>query len=1198
MKNIILFAVLFHIIDMNGVNKVSNKNGNWSDPTAWTPNGVPTSVDNVTISAGNVISINVSASCNNIVIGNGFTAATLRFSGSTNRLFSVHSVTVSGLSTFNIQNNATHTLVVSGDIVNNGSFNMRVNANRVCKVTFTGLTNQLVSGTGGQTQFYTITVNAASASNIVEINSTVFNAPSGFLTLVNGIFRFSVPGVAVTPASSAFSIPVSAGLWISAPGSTVNLNNQVSLSGLLRISGGILKVGSASGHNLTSLGGTVSVESGTVNIAGCYCSSLTASTYSMTGGVVALPTIGTSSGVLSPFHSSSVGSSFYQSGGTIIIIREGCNGTQHQGYTNTGALLSSVTGGTLQLGNGTSPAAQTVHINSSVPIPGIVLNSGNVTGVFISSATVNGDVEFNGGKLQSDYQLLVGGNWVGTGTYVPGTGTVNFNSSGTQTVSKAAGEIFNHVNFTGGTTVLGAAITANGNFSIAPGATVNASVNTTTITVKRHFIQNGGFVPGEGAMVMNGVSTQSIMGGSVSFHDLEINNSAGVVLSATAGISGALQLNNGTFNVTGQEFTLISDVNGTARIAPISGSADLTGDVNIQRYSPGGSTGWIQMGVPLSSSLTISQWDDDTYITCPGCPDGFSPGFYSAYYYDETAGGMQDDGASFIPVTSVNNPIQPFLGYWLYTGTGQYTTAPVTFDVKGTIRKFNTAIPINYTNHGLPAEDGWNLISNPYPSPVSWSALKGSTQGIDNAVYVYNADLNNGTGGYATFINGISSPAVSAGGIGDELAMCQAFYVHSTGATSLLAQESNKVATGVTFHKNAATATRPMLRLNLRSANQPFDEALIYFQAGATNGFDAGYDSYKLKGSDPAISSVALEQSNVLFQVNGVAPLNGTYTTSVKVLTGVAGTHTLGASGFESFRMGTCLSLYDRFTSSTIDLKAGDYVFTLSDTTTVARFILTVTLQHLNVATAVTQPMCENPQGGELIASPAGTGPWNFFWRQNGLPVKTSLNRQMGDTLSAISSGSIDLEIYTGGGCDFFESSFNFAGKTPVSVSFTCADTVYMAAGGYIAFSDNCVNALTKYWDFGTGSGIAEMIYPSYIYSAPGDYVVTLLGVSSTGCTDTVSKTIHVIADYTGLQTRSIQGYLVKNTALNEYLIAIPEGVTPGNAKLYDVQGRLMKDLPVVPGKDLPLDMNNYAPGIYVLKFTGGQPFTTRLPVR
>jgi hypothetical protein len=75
------------------------------------------------------------------------------------------------------------------------------------------------------------------------------------------------------------------------------------------------------------------------------------------------------------------------------------------------------------------------------------------------------------------------------------------------------------------------------------------------------------------------------------------------------------------------------------------------------------------------------------------------------------------------------------------------------------------------------------LISNPYPSPIRWSLLRGATPNIDNGVYIYNTDLNGGTGGYATYVNGVSSPAVGAGGIGDTIPMSQGFYVHSTGAT-------------------------------------------------------------------------------------------------------------------------------------------------------------------------------------------------------------------------------------------------------------------------------------------------------------------------------------------------------------------------------------------------------------------------------
>ncbi|MBK6986308.1 MAG: hypothetical protein IPH32_16930 [Bacteroidetes bacterium] len=84
-------------------------------------------------------------------------------------------------------------------------------------------------------------------------------------------------------------------------------------------------------------------------------------------------------------------------------------------------------------------------------------------------------------------------------------------------------------------------------------------------------------------------------------------------------------------------------------------------------------------------------------------------------------------------LTAITNPIIPNKGYWVYLGTGASATSPITIDVTGTVRKFNNAIPLTRTNTGSTPDDGWNLIHNPYPSPIRWSSLRNGNLNVDNA---------------------------------------------------------------------------------------------------------------------------------------------------------------------------------------------------------------------------------------------------------------------------------------------------------------------------------------------------------------------------------------------------------------------------------------------------------------------------------
>jgi len=95
-----------------------------------------------------------------------------------------------------------------------------------------------------------------------------------------------------------------------------------------------------------------------------------------------------------------------------------------QVISNNGAVMSVTSGAvitTKDLSNGA----------------GTISNNGNITlsGNYTNAGTTNGNGTIN-----------LAGNWTNTGTFTPGTGTVNFNGSADQTITKAGGETFFNLN--------------------------------------------------------------------------------------------------------------------------------------------------------------------------------------------------------------------------------------------------------------------------------------------------------------------------------------------------------------------------------------------------------------------------------------------------------------------------------------------------------------------------------------------------------------------------------------------------------------------------------------------------------------------------------------------------------------------------------------------------------------------------------
>ncbi|HEY4612413.1 MAG TPA: hypothetical protein VII11_05480, partial [Bacteroidota bacterium] len=276
----------------------TNGGSSWSAAASGQTPGVSTD-ETVLIRNGHTITLNTSPA-NAIVqltVGEGTSGMLHIGSGTLSRSLTVGGdITVASGGTLMVYtlSNATHSLTVSGNISNAGTFDMQPDADSFCNVTFNKNGNQTVSGAGATTDFYNITLNMGSSSNnVLEITTTDFSAATGFLTLTNGTFKLS-SAVTITPftaniSASPYLIPSTAGLWCN--GGTVAATNMAwSIAGLLRVSAGTFNQGSVVGNWLApQTGATVVVEGGSLNIADRLSQVGSTWTFTMTGGTLTVP---------------------------------------------------------------------------------------------------------------------------------------------------------------------------------------------------------------------------------------------------------------------------------------------------------------------------------------------------------------------------------------------------------------------------------------------------------------------------------------------------------------------------------------------------------------------------------------------------------------------------------------------------------------------------------------------------------------------------------------------------------------------------------------------------------------------------------------------------------------------------------------------------------------------------------------------
>lgn len=717
--------------------------------------------------------------------------------------------------------------------------------------------------------------------------------------------------------------------------------------------------------------------------------------------------------------------------------------------------------------------------------------------------------------------------------------------------------------------------------------------STQTLSIYGNWDNNGTFIAQQGLVNLNSTAITQTLGGTspTTFYDLSLNNANGTVLTTAQNITGSLLLNSGTFN-TNNMLTLSATSSGAGRIAAINPAADLINNVTVEQEAPGPNAGWALLGMPMSSSKQMSDWNDDFVITCLTCPDGCF-NFTSVYSYDETAAGSYSASAKYIPINNITDNINPGTGYWVYLGNT--TNNSINFDVTGTVAKSScltctgpVTIPLSFTSNSGPTDDGWNLIANPLPSPISWTALRNNNVNVDNAIYAYNTDLSSGSGAFTSYVNGVSSDL--SGGIGDNIPMCQAVYVHATAATTLTASESIKTKSNQAFLKtNSVSSTKPMVHLLMNSSTGYSDITAFYFEAGATTAFQKDYDAYKLI-NDPSFPYLGSISSSQFISINGLPPLTSNISVPVKAITAVTSPFTFSLIP-TNFPTGICVNLFDNYTGITTNLLSGTYSCTLFDTTTSARFSINFTSLPLAGSATATQPNCTSPSSGLITGKGNNAGPWDFEWKDaTNTIVKNSINRPVADSLVYLSGGIYTLRINTSGQCDNFSQTFTITNIIqPVAGFSTSADTVYLSSSGYISTTNLSTGGSAFNWDFGDMTGSVTGFSPVHTYSIGGIFPIRLTVQSISGCLDSISKNIVVMNNLSGITTISNNNHVIEllSTGESGFLIHMIFPVTENvYVRLYDLTGKLISEdkLYSIETTNYPLNLNKLNESMFLIE--------------
>ncbi len=869
---------------------------------------------------------------------------------------------------------------------------------------------------------------------------------------------------------------------------------------------------------------------------------------------------------------------------------------------------SAFTSSTLTFSGATTISGGTAPIFGNILITGSLTPSVNfrVNGNLVNNGTLNagsatttfgGTTTISGSSTSSFNAISI------TGTLNAPTGNMNVSGNWNNVGTFNAGAVSNTVTFNGTTSFTGSGLTQFSGIVIANASTLNSS---STLRVAGNFTNNGTFNHNTGTVLFNGSSAQSIAGATAAtFNNITVTNVANpisVQVQSNQNLAGILTLSANTkFDADGSSntsiFTLLSSddepVVVDAAIAALPAGAAVNGSVTIQRYmsieggsnSPAFDNGrifryisspvqnpqvsQIQPEIPVTGSFTGSS-------SCSGCGSNQSMFLYNESVTTDTNGsGTPDlnDGYEDFPATANTETLSAGRGYTLFV---RGNVAPVSsngnarWDVRNPINSGTIAFPASFNSSGTLADDGWNLVGNPYPSTIDWDAVSGWTRtGINNAIYM--TDNGSAAGTVATYINGIG-----ANGGARYIPIGQAFWVKSDGGPiTFQATESVKApGNAATFFKQGAH--QDLLRVAMIRGVEK-DEAVVYFEESATGGFDPEFDAYKLKNVIFNLSTATPE--GVELSINGQSFFDCSYTTPLKIDNVSPGVYRFEFTEFESFQNSTAITLVDAFLNEVIDvleLPVYEFEITGDEQSFKDRFQLKLLNTGINpglvVSAAESETVCK---AGEVVltaeGAPAGGG---YKWYES---IDTNV-AIAGANEPQFTTPHLEKSV------TYFVSVTNLEGcegpRKPVLAQIINFDDAA------IGEADNTLSSNFTSGNQWFKDGVAIPGANSQTFK-PEESGVYKVEVTIGTCTTSAERVFTV----TGLEDEAFEGLMVAypNPVKDELLLEVKDGIFAGSPRIVDLMGKeigtikMKEEGKVSRGK---FDFRGQASGIYLLQLS------------
>ena len=520
---------------------------------------------------------------------------------------------------------------------------------------------------------------------------------------------------------------------------------------------------------------------------------------------------------------------------------------------------------------------------------------------------------------------------------------------------------------------------------VGENAAVQISANT-QVHLSGDIRNNGVISSPEGGGLLNfsgnQASTRVTGSGSIRMYHLVVDFSAStqsLLLSQPVVLSGKLELSGGLLNSNGF-LTLAASKSQTAALLPLGPAAAVLGNVTVEKYvegsypAPASARGWRLWASPVYASTQndmpeydLSAFKAAMFVTGKG---GTASGFDESpqngntiYTHDQNIAGTL--AQKYIPVPAMATHVSLGKGLYVYSrGSREDPDAfknqvlnapfvnPEAYKIGFVGKLFSGELKVALSNRDQhEAGDGFNLLGNPYASPIRWgNLLKENTTAF---VWQFNP-LNN-----AYDVSDNPDLLIPSG---------SGFFVkvkqgERTGSVTF--QEASKANVGVSapasvsalqMNTEQLSAAKPVAllhrRLEVEISRAEFHQK--YILKLDEDGQDQVTDADALSLGDGYVNIAALSSDNQKLMIDSRSIAEREVHVNLYVKGWATGSYTLNFSGLQSFDPGDSLLLEDHYlqTITLLNAAASSYPFQIQtevpQSLGAERFSLTIKKALLN----------------------------------------------------------------------------------------------------------------------------------------------------------------------------------------------------------------------------------------------------------